>query len=94
VLTDAERAEALARFQARLDALPPPTEDRVARIAALFASILLRRARDRARADISVGEPDTSRPVKITGHRVMPPVKRAFRVANSTTSDERRAAGS
>jgi hypothetical protein len=49
VLTDEERAEALARYQARLDALPPRTDEWTARIGALFASIWLRMARDRAR---------------------------------------------
>jgi hypothetical protein len=49
VLTDEERAEALARYQARLDALPPRSDQWTARIADLFASIRLRMARDRAR---------------------------------------------
>jgi hypothetical protein len=56
VLTDEERAEALARFQARLDALPPRTDQWSARIAALFASIRLRLARDRARAHLDTSD--------------------------------------
>jgi hypothetical protein len=56
VLTDEERAEALARYQARLDALPPRSEEWRLRIAALFASIRLRMARDRARAYLDTSD--------------------------------------
>jgi hypothetical protein len=55
-LTDEERAEALARYQARLDALPPRSEEWRLRIAALFASIRLRMARDRARAHLDTSD--------------------------------------
>jgi hypothetical protein len=44
-----DREKARARFQARLDALPPPTEKQIEQIAALFAAIRLRMARDHAR---------------------------------------------
>ena len=64
MITDAERAEAAARFQAQLDVQPPPDEERIGRIAALFAAITLRKARDRARASSRAGselpESDTS----------------------------------
>jgi hypothetical protein len=44
-----ERAAAAARFRARLDQLPEPSETQVSRIAALFAAIRLRITRDHAR---------------------------------------------
>jgi hypothetical protein len=60
-MTDEERADALARFQAQLDAQPPPTEERITRLAKLFGSIRLRMARDRARAPRQPSRsPDTS----------------------------------
>jgi hypothetical protein len=49
LITEEERAAALARFRVLLGKLPPPSEDRVARIAGLFSSIRMRIARDRAR---------------------------------------------
>jgi hypothetical protein len=53
---DLERAG--GRFQARLDALPPPTEKQIERIAALFAAIRLRIARDHARHSGPATQPD------------------------------------
>jgi hypothetical protein len=49
MLTDADRAAAVSRYVVRLAAQPPPTDERVDRIAALFAWLRLRIARDRAR---------------------------------------------
>jgi hypothetical protein len=47
-VTPAQRAEALARFRARLDERPPATDRDVDRIAALFGSIRLRLSRQYA----------------------------------------------
>jgi hypothetical protein len=49
-VTAEERAAAEARFRARLAEQPPPDETTITRIAALFAAIRLRIARDDARS--------------------------------------------
>ena len=53
-----DRAAAAARFRARLDQLPAPTETHVQRIANLFAAIRLRITRDHARNLPPASEPD------------------------------------
>jgi hypothetical protein len=59
VLTDEERAEALARYQARLDA-HPPTDEQAERFTEPSRSARLRMARDRARRpDTSAPQPDS-----------------------------------
>jgi hypothetical protein len=63
VIADDKAAEFEDRLRAQFDAQPPPDEERVSRIAALFAAISLRRARDAARARIAgrqtIGSSDT-----------------------------------
>jgi hypothetical protein len=60
-VTTEERAAADARFRARLAEQPPPDETTITRIAALFAAIRLRIARDDARS-FSPGPADNLRP--------------------------------
>lgn len=56
MITEAEQADALARYQAQLDALPPADEETNSRIAAKMNAIRLRMARDRARAPAELPE--------------------------------------
>jgi hypothetical protein len=49
-MTPEQLGQARARWREQLAALPPPTEERIKAIAALFNSIRLRQARDKARA--------------------------------------------
>lgn len=64
MIADDKAAEFEDRLREQFDAQPPPDEEHVSRIAALFAAISLRRARDAARARIAdrqtIGSLDTS----------------------------------
>jgi len=49
MITDEQRADARARYRQQFAALPPWSPERARAVAALFASIRLRIARDQAR---------------------------------------------